>query len=38
MKEEDVEALKIWLREHGYYVGSSEVARSLHELADYYDD
>lgn len=38
MKKEDIEALKTWLVEHGYYVGSSDVAKSLRELADYWDD
>lgn len=38
MKEEDIKALKEWLVEHGYYVGDSAVAKSLHELADYWDD
>ena len=38
MKKEDIEALKDWLVEHGYYVGNSEVAKSLRELASYWDD
>ena len=38
MKEKDIELLKQWLVDHGYYVGSSEVAKSLRELADYWDD
>ena len=38
MKEEDIEEFKKWLREHGYYVGSSSVAEALRKLADYYDD
>ena len=38
MKEEDVEKLKEWLVEHKYYVGNSAVAKSLRELADYWDD
>ena len=38
MKKEDIEALKTWIKEHGYYVGDSSVAQSLRELADYYDD
>ena len=38
MKEEDIEALKHWLVGHGYYVGDSSVAESLHKLADYWDD
>ena len=38
MNEKDIEALKDWLVEHGYYVGNSEVAKSLRELADWFDD
>ena len=38
MKEKDIELLKQWLVDHGYYIGNSEVAKSLHELADYWDD
>lgn len=38
MRKEDIEALKSWLVEHGYYVGDSSVAQSLRELADYWDD
>lgn len=38
MKEQDIKELKEWLVSHGYYVGSSAVAKSLHELADYWDD
>ena len=38
MSNKDVEALKAWLVEHGYYVGDSAVAESLHKLADYWDD
>lgn len=38
MKKEDIEALKKWLVEHGYYVGSSAVAKSLRQLADEWDD
>ena len=38
MKEEDIEELKKWLAEHGYYVGNSSVAKSLRKLADYYAD
>jgi hypothetical protein len=38
MKEEDIKELKHWLVEHGYYVGDSSVAESLHKLADYWDD
>ena len=38
MKQEDIIALKEWLIEHGYYVGSSAVATSLRELADYWED
>lgn len=38
MNEKDIEALKDWLVEHGYYVGNSEVAKSLRELADWIDD
>ena len=32
MKKEDIEALKTWLKEHGYYVGNSAVAKSLREM------
>ena len=38
MNKRDIEALKEWLVEHGYYVGNSEVAKSLRELADWMDD
>ena len=38
MDKKDIEALKEWLVEHGYYVGNSEVARSLRKLADDWDD
>ena len=38
MNEKDIEALKEWLVEHGYYVGNSEVAKSLRELAEWMDD
>lgn len=38
MRKEDIEALKSWLVEHGYYVGDSSVAQSLRKLADYWDD
>lgn len=38
MKEEDIKELKKWLVDHHYYVGNSDVAKSLRELADYFDD
>lgn len=38
MEEKDIQALKKWLVKHGYYVGNSEVAKSLRELADCWDD
>lgn len=38
MKEEDYKALKKWLIEHNYYVGNSDVAKSLHKLADEWED
>ena len=38
MKKEDIEALKKWLVEHGYYVGDSSVAESLRHIADDWDD
>ena len=38
MKPEDIEALKKWLVEHGYYVGDSSVAESLRKIADSWDD
>lgn len=38
MTQEDIELLKEWLVEHGYYVGNSDVAKSLRGLADYWDD
>lgn len=38
MNKKDIELLKQWLVDHGYYVGNSEVAESLRELADYWDD
>jgi hypothetical protein len=38
MKETDIKELKIWLRDHGYYVGDSSVADSLRKLADEWDD
>ena len=38
MRDRDIEELKLWLVNHGYYVGSSEVAKSLRELADLFDD
>ena len=38
MNEKNIEELKQWLVDHGYYVGNSEVARSLRKLADYWDD
>ena len=38
MNEKDIKELKEWLVEHGYYIGNSAVAKSLRELADYWDD
>lgn len=38
MSEEDLEALEKWLVEHEYYIGNSAVAKSLRELANYWDD
>lgn len=38
MNEKDIEELKKWLYDHCYYVGNSEVAKSLRELADLWDD
>ena len=38
MKEKDIEKLKEWLVRHGYCIGNSDVAKSLRELADYWDD
>lgn len=38
MKKEDIDALKKWLFDHGYFIGNSTVAESLHELANYWDD
>jgi hypothetical protein len=38
MRDRDIEELKLWLVKHGYYAGSSEVAKSLRELADLFDD
>ena len=38
MNKEDIEALKKWLVEHGYYVGNSSVAESLRQIADDWDD
>jgi len=38
MKPEDILALRQWLIEHGYYVGDSEVSKSLRQLADMWDD
>lgn len=38
MKPKDIELLKKWLVEHGYYIGNSEVAKSLRQLADDWDD
>ena len=38
MSEKDIEELKKWLVNHGYYVGNSDVAKSLRELANYWDD
>ena len=37
-EEDDIEALKVWLVEHGYYVGDSSVAKSLRDIADSWDD
>jgi hypothetical protein len=38
MKKEDIEALKSWLVEHGYYVGDGTVAESLRHIANEWDD
>lgn len=38
MKETDIKELKLWLIDHGYYVGDSSVADSLRKLADEWDD
>lgn len=38
MNEKNIEELKKWLCDHGYYVGNSEVAKSLRKLADEFDD
>ena len=38
MRKEDIEALRTWLVDHGYYIGNSTVAKSLRELADQWDD
>lgn len=38
MKQEDILALVDWLTDHGYYIGNSEVAKSLRQLADDWDD
>lgn len=38
MKEEDYKELKKWLVEHKYYVGNTDVAKSLRKLADEWDD
>lgn len=38
MNEKDIQELKDWLVAHKYYVGNSAVAKSLRELADYWDD
>ena len=38
MNEKDIEELKLWLYDHGYFVGNSEVAKSLREVADWIDD
>lgn len=38
MKEQDIKELKLWLSDHGYYVGNSSVADTLRKLADEYDD
>ena len=38
MKEEDIEDLKIWLIQHDYYIGCSAVAKSLRDLADWWED
>lgn len=38
MKETDIKELKLWLRDHGYYVGDSSVADSLRKLANEWDD
>lgn len=38
MNEKDIEELKKWLCDRGYYVGNSDVAKSLRKLADEFDD
>lgn len=38
MNKKDTELLKLWLYDHGYFIGNSEVAKSLRELADLFDD
>ena len=38
MNERDIEQLKLWLIDHGYFVGNSAVAKSLREVADWIDD
>ena len=38
MKEKDIEDLKEWLVSRGYYVGNSSVAKSLRDIANYWDD
>ena len=38
MSERDIQELKQWLVDHKYYIGNSDVSKSLRELADYWDD
>lgn len=38
MNWKDIEELKKWLCDRGYYVGNSDVAKSLRKLADEFDD
>ena len=38
MRDYDFDYLKLWLEQKGYCVGDSSVAKSLRELADYFDD
>ena len=38
MKKEDIDALIEWLKEKGYSVGNMQVAESLRQIADYWDD
>ena len=38
MLDSDMRELELWLTDHGYFVGNSEVAKKLRELADWMDD